>query len=211
MSSVPSPPSTNSAAAEASALQLTLRALRPLLASPDVTELCINRPGEAFIETHEGWRCEPLPFADFDWCRRLAKLVANSTRQRVDEESPVLSASLPTGERIQIVLPPATTPSCVAITIRRPSDEVWSIEELSQRGIFRTTRRATDALDETESELLRLLDAQSYEAFMRLAVRSRKNILVSGKGSSGCVGISRARRWRSTGSLSRPREILATH
>ena len=32
-------------AAEASALDLTLRALRPLLNDPEVTELCINRPG----------------------------------------------------------------------------------------------------------------------------------------------------------------------
>src|SRR5271156_4641093 len=116
------------ARAEASALDLTLRALKPLLARREVTELCINRPGIAFIETREGWRQETLPFADFEWCRRLAKLVANSTRQRIDEESPLLSASLPTGERIQIVLPPATTSGSVAITIRRPSDQVWSIE-----------------------------------------------------------------------------------
>ncbi|MGH2871545.1 MAG: hypothetical protein ACRDL5_03675, partial [Solirubrobacteraceae bacterium] len=70
-------------AAEASSLDLTLRALRPLLANPEVTELCINRPGEAFLELRSGWRREALPFADFDWCRRLAKLVANSTRQRI--------------------------------------------------------------------------------------------------------------------------------
>ena len=184
MNSVPSPPATNSAA-DASALQLTLRSLRPLLANPEVTELCINRPGEAFIETHQGWHRESLPFADFDWCRRLAKLVANSTRQRIDEESPLPSAALPTGERIQIVLPPATTPGSVAITIRRPSDEVWSIEELSRRGIFRTTRRASDVLHDTEIELLRLLEIQDYESFMRLAVIARKNILVSGPTGSG--------------------------
>jgi type IV secretion system protein VirB11 len=184
MSSVPSPPATNSAA-DASALQLTLRCLRPLLANPEVTELCINRPGEAFIETHQGWHRESLPFADFDWCRRLAKLVANSTRQRIDEECPLLSAALPTGERIQIVLPPATTSGSVAITIRRPSDEVWSIEELSRRGIFRATRRASEVLHDTEIELLRLLEAQDYETFMRLAVTARKNILVSGPTGSG--------------------------
>ena len=113
----------------------------------------------------------PLRVRDYDWCLRLAKLVANSTRQRIDAESPLLSASLPSGERIQIVLPPATTPGTVAITIRRPADEVWTLEELARRGIFRTTRRATDALDETEPELLRLLEAREYEAFMRLAVR----------------------------------------
>jgi type IV secretion system protein VirB11 len=170
---------------DASALDLTLRALRPLLGNPNVTEVCINRPGEAFVETQSGWRCEPLRFADFDWCRRLAKLVANSTRQRIDETSPLLSASLPSGERVQIVLPPATTADTVAITIRRPSAEAWSVEDLARRGIFRTTRRANDVLDETECELLRLLGTQEYTAFMRLAVQCRKNILVSGPTGSG--------------------------
>jgi type IV secretion system protein VirB11 len=178
-------PTSAAVSIDASALELTLRALRPLLADPHVTEVCINRPGEAFIETCSGWRCEALRFADFDWCRRLAKLVANSTRQRIDETSPLLSASLPGGERVQIVLPPATTSNTVAIAIRRPSDEVWSIEDLARRGIFRSTRRAGDALDETESELLRLLGTHDYITFMRLAVRCRKNILVSGPTGSG--------------------------
>jgi len=171
--------------ADIPALELTLRALRPYLVRADVTELCINRPGEAFLETRTGWQREALPFADFDWCRRLAKLVANSTRQRIDDENPILSASLPGGERIQIVLPPATTAGCVAISIRRPSDQVWSIDELSQSGIFRKTLRATNQLDPTEEELLHLLASQDYEAFMRTAVRSRKNILVSGPTGSG--------------------------
>ena len=169
----------------ASALELNLRALRPILSDPEVTELCINRPGEAFIETRRGWEQQALPFADFDWCRRLAKLVANSTRQRIDETNPLLSASLPTGERAQIVLPPATASGTVAITLRRPSDQVWSIEELAERGIFRSTRRATAALDETEQQLLSLLRTQNYEAFMRLAVAARKNIVVSGPTGSG--------------------------
>src|ERR1700730_11127375 len=112
---------TPAEASDPSALDLTLRALRPLLARPEVTELCINTPRQAFIETGRGWECVTLPFADFDWCRRLAKLVANSTRQRVAEDTPLLSAALPSGERIQIVLPPATTAGCVALTIRRPA------------------------------------------------------------------------------------------
>src|SRR5882762_6328939 len=161
---------------DSSALELTLRALRPILTDRDVTEICINRPGEAYVETREGWRCLPLSFASFEWCQGLAKLVANSTKQRIDAESPLLSAALPGGERIQIVLPPATTPGTVAITIRRPADELWTLEELEQRGIFRKTRRANEAPDETENELLRLLKAQDYRAFLRLAVASRKNI-----------------------------------
>ena len=177
---------------EASALELNLSALRPLLSDPDVTELCINRPGEAFIETRTGWRTQALPFADYAWCHRLAKLVANSTRQRIDEESPLLSASLPSGERIQIVLPPATSQQCVAITIRRPSDQVWSIEELTRSGIFRATRHATQELDSTETELISLLQGQQYDRFMRVAVASRKNILVSGPTGSGKTTYTKA-------------------
>ncbi len=184
MNSAPSPPIA-SAGVEASALGLTLRALRPLLANPDVTELCINRPKEAFVETRAGWHRESLPFADFEWCCRLAKLVANSTQQRIDATAPLLSASLPGGERVQIVMPPATTAGCVSITIRRPADQAWTIEELSRRGIFRGTRQAGAALDGTEEELLGLLASSDYEAFMRLAVLRRKNILVSGPTGSG--------------------------
>jgi len=184
MSCDPSPPGT-SRAPDLSALALTLKALRPLLSRPDVMELCINRPGEAFVETSLGWQREDLPFADFEWCYRLAKLVANSTQQRVDATSPLLSASLPSGERVQIVMPPATTAGCIAISIRRPSTEVWSIEDLAARGIFRRTRRADKQLDATELELQRLLDTGDYPSFMRLAVVSRKNILVSGPTGSG--------------------------
>jgi type IV secretion system protein VirB11 len=173
------------AADEASSLELTLRPLRPWLGEPGVTELCINRPRELFIETRSGWRCEPLPIADFDWCRRLAKLIANSTRQRIDESCPLLSASLPGGERVQVAIPPATLGQCVSITIRRPSDEAWSLSDLSQRGTLRLTHRATAILDETETQLLQLLAVREFEAFLRLAVLSRKNILISGATGSG--------------------------
>ncbi len=168
-----------------SALDLTLRALRPLLANPEVTELCINRPREIFIETGAGWHREETPFADFEWCRRLAKLIANVTRQRVDESSPLLSAALPSGERIQIVLPPATTMGCVAITIRRPNDVVWPIEELARRGAFLVGSRDAEVSGEADDELRRLHAAREYSAFLQLAVRARKNIVVSGATGSG--------------------------
>ncbi|MCC7464510.1 MAG: P-type DNA transfer ATPase VirB11 [Gammaproteobacteria bacterium] len=175
-----------------SSLELTLRPLRPLLARPDVTELCINRPGEIFLETHEGWKREALPLADFEWCRRLARLIAHYTRQRIDEESPILSATLPSGERVQIVIPPATTPGQVAITIRRPSERTWSLEELRRSGIFRSTRAASSELDDSEKLLLTLLENQRFEEFMHLAVVSRKNIIVSGPTGSGKTTYTKA-------------------
>jgi type IV secretion system protein VirB11 len=177
---------------QVSSLALTLKALKPLLSRADVTELCINRPGEAFLETRAGWHREVLPFADYAWCHRLAVLVANSTRQWVSPESPLLSAALPSGERIQIVVPPATTRGCVAITIRKPAAEVWTVSELAARGLFRTTRRATESLDETEGALVQLLAAREFEAFLKLAVRAKKNIIVSGATGSGKTTFTKA-------------------
>jgi type IV secretion system protein VirB11 len=170
---------------EVSALELTLCALRPLLARPDITELCINRPQEIFLETGGGWRREAAPWADLDWCRRLAKLVANFTRQRIDDCSPLLSAALPGGERVQIALPPATSAGRIAISIRRPSEEVWSVTELARRGIFRRTRTGQAMPEAAERELQSLLEQRRFEPFMSLAVRARCNILVSGPTGSG--------------------------
>lgn len=174
------------------ALDLTLQPLRPLLDSKDVTEVCLNRPEEAFVETHSGWHREKLPWAHFEWCRNVAKLVANASRQKVDEHSPLLSASLPSGERIQVVLPPATRAGTVAITIRRPSSEVWSLDALDDRGVFRGTRLATSDLDATERELKSLLQAQNTKGFLRAATLARKNILVSGATGAGKTTITKA-------------------
>jgi type IV secretion system protein VirB11 len=168
-----------------SALQMTYRALQPYLSDAGVMELCINRPREGFVETAGGWRRETLPFADFEWCVRFAKLIANASQQRIDPVSPLLSASLPGGERVQVVLPPATSPGCVAFSIRKPAVHAWSVRELALRGIFRRTRSASQALDPLDEELQSRLTSQDFEGFMGLAVRARKNIVVSGPTGSG--------------------------
>jgi type IV secretion system protein VirB11 len=138
-----------------------------------------------FIETGSGWQYVSAAEIDFDWCRRFAKLVANYSHQRVDAATPLVSAALPGGERVQLVLPPATTAGCIAISIRRPAPQLWLIEELAQRGVFRNTRRSDSVCDRLDTQLLQLLAANQFEAFMRLAVRSRRNILVSGPTGSG--------------------------
>ena len=175
-----------------SALALTLAPLRSFLDDPAITEVCINRPGELYLETAQGWRREALPAADFPWCLRLAKLIAHYTRQRVDEQSPLLCASLPSGERVQLVLPPATTARSVAIAIRRPASHVWSVAELAGRGLFRATRASSEASDSTQAELTRLLEQREYVGFMKLAVTSRQNVLVSGPTGSGKTTFTKA-------------------
>jgi type IV secretion system protein VirB11 len=172
-------------ASPSSSLDVVLEPLQAYLADRAVRELCINRPGEIFIEGEQGWVREAFPAGTFEWAQRFAKLVANASRQRVDETSPLLSASLPSGERVQLVLPPVTPARTVAIAIRRPSSELWNIGELAQRGIFRRTRLAGLLSQGCEARLSGLLAEGAYEAFMREAVRARQNIVVSGPTGSG--------------------------
>src|ERR1700683_862128 len=72
------------AQSDTSALGLTLRILDCFLRDPKVTELCVNRPGEIFVETADGWRRESNPEITFDWCLRFARWAATFTGQRMD-------------------------------------------------------------------------------------------------------------------------------
>jgi type IV secretion system protein VirB11 len=189
------------AAEQPSSLALFLGPLNRLLDDPEVTEICINEPGAAFVERQSGWTREALPFANFDWCMAIAKLVANFTRQRISADEPLLSATLPGGERIQVVLPPATLDQTVSITIRRPSNALWTLEELERLCVFGTTRstpatptRRPDlpALSPEDRELAGFLAHRQFVPFLRRAVQLRKNILLSGATGSGKTTVSKA-------------------
>ena len=184
-----------------SSLSLFLGPLGSLLQDQEVTEICINQPGLAFVERQSGWTQETLSFATFDWCMAIAKLVANHTRQRISASEPLLSATLPGGERIQIVLPPATQDRTVSITIRRPSNLLWTLEELEGLNIFESTRaippvRSHDPeaehLSAADRALTGLLARRQFVPFLRRAVQLRKNILLSGATGSGKTTVSKA-------------------
>ncbi|MFM1990377.1 MAG: hypothetical protein RJA99_3334 [Pseudomonadota bacterium] len=184
------------AATERSALDHALRPLRTLLDEPAVTELCINRPGEAFVERSgpdaPPWQRIALPVASFDWCLRLAKLVGHFTRQRIDEESPLLSAALPSGERVQFAIPPVTPPGCVAVTIRRPSARSMTLDDLDRRGIFERVSVSGHSQHVPHDGLIQLLHAGRLREFVAAAVAARKNVIVSGPTGSGKTTFTRA-------------------
>jgi type IV secretion system protein VirB11 len=173
-----------------SALHHYLAPLRFILDDDDVNEVCINRPHEAYVQRYSAKTCEKLPFASHNWCRNMASLVANKTAQGADETTPLLSADLPTGERIQFVLPPAS--EHVSITIRRPAKTVWTLDELDERGLFSECKEASDELDEVELELLDLKEKRRYKEFVKLAILVKKNILLSGVTGSGKTTVNKA-------------------
>lgn len=166
-----------------------LRPLRPHLDEADVLELCINRPEELLIETTKGWSPVAALEMSQERCMSLATAVATYCDQQINQERPLLSATLPSGERVQFVIPPAVPRGTVSITIRKPSSVIKGLTQFEQEGLFERARNvAIGAKDEPcahEAELVELRDAGRYADFLRLAVRTCQTIVVSGKTGSG--------------------------
>lgn len=172
-----------------SSLTHFLAQLSPYLAEPTLTEFCINRPHEAFLESSRGWARVELGFASAAWCEQFARLIAAHSQQHVSAERPLLSAALPSGDRVQVVLPPAA--SYVAIAIRRPSAVAYTLESLAAQGVFAECRAAGEggAVDEALAASYR---ARDWSAFLARAVRAKANILVSGATGSGKTTLTKA-------------------
>jgi type IV secretion system protein VirB11 len=166
-----------------------LRPLREQLDAEGVLEVCVNRPGELLVETVRGWRVVSAPDMTQERCLSLATAVATFCDQQVNQERPLLSATLPSGERIQFVIPPAVTRGTVSITVRKPSHLIKRLEDFERDGLFErtatVTRTASSELLPFEQELVSLKDAGRYAEFLRLAVRKHQTIVVSGKTGSG--------------------------
>jgi type IV secretion system protein VirB11 len=137
-----------------------------------------------------------MPFASYAWCQQFARLVATATQQRINAESPLLSASLPgSGERVQAVVPPAVPAGTVALALRRPSGQVWPLEVLAAGGVFERCVAFVDSeqrVDPLQSELKAHYAAGRWEGFLRAAVRARLNIVVSGATGSGKTTLTKA-------------------
>jgi type IV secretion system protein VirB11 len=178
-----------------------LRPLREQLDTPGVLEVCVNRPGELLVETVQGWRQLDAPEMSQERCLSLTTAVATFCDQQINQERPLLSATLPSGERIQFVIPPAATRGTVSITVRKPSQLIKRLDDFERDGLFdRVDARTAERVDASpaavagaphldlqpfEQELLTLKAAGRYADFLRLAVRKHKTIVVSGKTGSG--------------------------
>ncbi|MEI8296594.1 MAG: P-type DNA transfer ATPase VirB11 [Pseudomonadota bacterium] len=175
-----------------SSLQHFVRPLQAFLLDPEVTEICMQRPAELFIERRSAWQCAAVPWATDLWARHFARLLATASSQRVSAEAPLLSATLPGGERVQIVLPPASGPDGVVIAIRKPAAVVWSLCDLADRGAFsHGGARSAVSVDEG-AELRGLYKSGAVEQFLGMAVRRRLNILVAGATGSGKTTLTKA-------------------
>lgn len=166
------------------ALDSYLLPLKQILERDGVNEVSINRPHEVWIEMKGDMIREELPTFDLEHLKSLSRLVAQATEQRLSEEEPLLSATLPNGFRIQIVFPPACEQGCVVISIRKPSSLKWSLDDYDKMGMFDSTS-VGEVEDKNDLILAKLLQLNRIKDFLAKAVLYKKNIIISGGTSTG--------------------------
>jgi pilus assembly protein CpaF len=136
--------------------------LQPLLEDGDITEVMINHPKQVFVERRGQLLLSPVTFESAAQLRQVIDRIVSSIGRRVDESSPMCDARLRDGSRVNVVLPPlALEGPCM--TIRKFSRDKLQPDDLI-------------AIGSATEDMIR---------FLRAAVRTRLNILVSGGTSSG--------------------------
>lgn len=166
------------------ALETFLRPVYDILAEDDVNEICINEPLQCWVEKKGHHYKRELPEYNFNHLLSMGRLVAQSTNQQISSETPILSATLPNGYRVQVVFPPAVEQGTVAFAIRKPSVLDFTLDDYERLGAFKevTFEKKENPVDE---ELRGLNDRKEIKEFLRTAVVGRKNIVISGGTSTG--------------------------
>jgi type IV secretion system protein VirB11 len=173
------------------ALRFYLEPLTPMLAAEGVTDVVVNRPGEIGVERNRRWEWHDDARLDFSWLESLSQRLAHfSGGQEISRAKPFCSAVLPGGERAQIVRPPAVIVGQFSLTIRKPPARAWTTRELEDQGVFDVVK--IDDTDDAREELRALYRQRQWRAFLELAVKQRKNIVISGATGSTKTSFARA-------------------
>lgn len=149
-----------------------------------VTEVMINKPHEVWVEQYGELSVYQLPTLDFKYLRGMASLIAQSTNQIISEVKPLLSATLPNGYRVQVVIPPACDNSMIAYSIRKPSTLQWTLDDYEKMKCFDQVKIDKED-NKDDKELYELLINHKIKEFLQYAVHAKKNIIVSGGTSTG--------------------------
>ena len=150
----------------------------------DITEIAINKPGEVWIEKHDEWTRHSCDVLSVTYLQSMVTAVASFCNNNLSAAQPMLSATLPKGERIQCVMPPACSPDTLSITIRKPNMTQRALSDYVQDGFFNHVIPPNQELSPVDEKLLVLKDSDLPE-FLKLAIMAQKTIVIAGGTGSG--------------------------
>ena len=166
------------------ALDSFLRPFHNIFIEDGITDIIVNNPGEVWSAKNGQFIVKKIPELEFNHLIGLGRLVAQSTDQSISAEHPLLSATLPNGDRIQIVFPPATEHGVVGMAIRKGIQMKITLEDYNKEGAFDST--AIKAVEDKNNIILnKYLKAHQIKDFLVHSVKCKKNIIFSGGTSTG--------------------------
>jgi Flp pilus assembly CpaF family ATPase len=136
--------------------------LEDLLRTPTVTEIMVNGAEKIFIEHQHTLKKSGRRFVSDEVTRSIMERIAAQAGRRVDRSQPMLDARLADGSRANLVIPPlAIDGPC--LTIRKFPGRSLDLAALVRGGSL----------------------SPSSARFLEAAVRTRRNLVVSGGTGSG--------------------------
>lgn len=139
-----------------------LDVLQKLLEDDTITEIMINGKDDIFLERNGHITKWDKSFENEERLEDIAQKIASLSNKIVNISSPIVDTRLEDGSRVSIVLPPVALNGPV-ITIRKFYKDALTMEKLIETGSL--TQEAAD--------------------FLKMAVKSKYNIFISGGTGSG--------------------------
>ncbi|MEH6632195.1 MAG: CpaF family protein [Halopseudomonas aestusnigri] len=141
---------------------LGLGPLEPLLADEGITDILVNGPNQIYIEKSGKLHLTDIKFRDNDHVMNVARRIVAHVGRRVDETTPLCDARLADGSRVNIIIPPLAIDGS-SISIRKFAAQSITLDIMNKQKNI----------------------SADMATVMKIASRSRLNILISGGTGSG--------------------------
>ncbi len=142
---------------------LGLGPLEDFMRDEDVDEIMVNGPDKIFVEKHGRLQLTVRKFTNSEHVRTVIERILMPVGRTVNERTPYVDARLLDGSRVHAIIPPLSLTGPM-ITIRKFSKIPFTMDDLVRR--------------------FKSLTPEAAE-FLKLCVKMKKNIIVSGGAGSG--------------------------
>lgn len=159
------------------ALEVYLKPLQVYLNSVGVTDLCINKPHEVWVAVNHRFTCYQSSTLTLEHLETLVELLAEFNGKSWSSQYPILSGILPQGERIECVRYPACEKGKIVLAIRKQQTVDRTLADYAWQTV--TDFNHHHSIHAKEQELAFLVKTRKWYAFLKKAIRYKKNIMIA--------------------------------
>ena len=141
---------------------LGLGPIEPLLGDEGITDIMVNGPKRVYVERKGKLELTDITFRDNQHVMSVATRIVTAIGRRIDESTPLVDARLADGSRVNIIVPPLAIDG-PSISIRKYSKKSITLDVMARQSNI----------------------SAQMASVLKIAARSRLNILISGGTGSG--------------------------